>query len=128
MMFLTLILILGSLFIVYVIYAVIKYIFFPDLEIIGDSMLPTLSQGEIYTSKRIFFKKRYDYKVGKIYVFLSKHEDGESTYAIKRLKQIDPESGNLWFEGDNSVVSYDSRMYGYVSRSCVIAELRQRVR
>lgn len=121
------VLFLLAIVLIVLVYNLFKYIFFPTLCIVGDSMYPTLKSGELYNSKRIFFKKSYKYKVGNIYVFFSKRSNGEKVTAIKRLTQID--SNNLlWFEGDNSTVSYDSRAYGYVSPECVIAEVTSRKR
>ena len=86
---------------------------FPLIQVCGDSMLPTFNDGDILIGCRLFSIKKKS-----VYVF--RPPTGEH-YVIKRLTQVSP-AGKLFFEGDNSDYSYDSRMYGYVSRDKVVAE------
>lgn len=93
--------------------ALIVYIF-PLIQVCGDSMYPTLKDGDIVIGCRLF-----SIKENSIYVF---HPPVGEKYVVKRLTQISPYTSKLFFEGDNSDFSYDSRMYGYVSRNKVVAK------
>ncbi len=89
------------------IFGVVLYLIYSPVMISGDSMHPTLKDGEIYFTHRVFNKSNL--KVGKIYVYKS---PVENKYVIKRLTEIS--SQGLFFVGDNKKHSYDSRSYGYV--------------
>lgn len=91
---------------------------FPRVEVDGDSMLPTFHSGELLRASR--FIRTSKLKVGDIYVFAPPYDSGARV--IKRLTFID-DSGYLFFEGDNKRVSYDSRQYGAVTKSRVIAHI-----
>lgn len=97
---------------------------FPIIKIIGDSMYPIFTNGETVIGKRISQTKALS--IGLIYVY--KHPlsfTEEKRYVVKRLMNID-EHGKLFFEGDNTDFSYDSRHYGYVKRDLVIATIKER--
>lgn len=91
--------------------------FFPTVNVVGDSMHPTFTEGERVRGRRLLFKGKC--KLNKVYIVHLKDVDGEPYYVIKRLKHIS--SKGYWFLGDNSKVSYDSRNYGYVDPKKVIA-------
>ena len=91
----------------------ILYIAFLPIRICGDSMYPTLKDGEIYLTVRTNSLTKYT--VGKIYVYKS---STDNKYVIKRLAKINT-FGHLFFEGDNKSVSYDSRHYGYIPKDRV---------
>ena len=95
---------------------------FPIIVVDGNSMLPTYHNGDILIGCRIslpFFKSPL--KLREIYVYLPPYAKGKDKhYVIKRLTHINND-GRLFFEGDNPSDSYDSRMYGYVNKDCVIA-------
>lgn len=97
---------------------VIFFFLFPFVRVVGDSMYPTLTDGEFIQCRRIFFKKKC--KVNKIYVIHLRDEEGKPYYVIKRLsKRLS--NNEYWFLGDNSKVSYDSRDYGALPYYKVVA-------
>lgn len=87
---------------------------FPLIEVCGDSMYPKFNDGDIILGCRLFSIKPYS-----IYVYTP--PVGEK-YVIKRLTQVSPYTNKLFFEGDNSDYSFDSRKYGYVSKDKVVAK------
>ena len=95
-----------------VVIAILAYIF-PVIQVCGESMYPTFNDGDIILGCRLFSLKRKA-----IYVF--RPPVGEK-YVIKRLTQVSSITNKLFFEGDNADHSYDSRMYGYISRDKVVA-------
>ena len=97
--------------------------FFPVVQICGYSMFPTLMDGEFYLGRRVFRKDKC--KFGEIYVFRPPYDDREERYIIKRLSGIKCEGDKVqyYFLGDNSNDSYDSRYYGYVDSSNVVAHI-----
>ena len=96
-----------------VVIATLAYVF-PIIEVCGDSMNPTFKNGDIILGCRLCTLKRKS-----VYVF---HPPVGEKYVIKRLTQVSPSTNKLFFEGDNPDYSYDSRMYGYVSRDQVVAK------
>ena len=92
--------------------ALLIYVF-PVIQVCGDSMNPTFTDGDIILGCRLFSLKRRA-----VYIF---HPPVGQKYVIKRLTQVSPTTNKLFFEGDNPDCSYDSRMYGYVSRDKVVA-------
>lgn len=103
----------------------IFFYFFPIIKICGDSMHPTLKDGEFYLGRRVFNKNTC--RRGEIYVYKppvsttkEKHE-----FVVKRLENIRYRTNGItyFFVGDNSEVSYDSRYYGYVDSSNVVAHI-----
>ena len=95
-----------------IVVAVLCYIF-PIIQVCGDSMYPTFNSGDIILGCRL-----YSLKIKAVYVF---HPPVGEKYVIKRLTQVSSTTNKLFFEGDNPDYSYDSRMYGYVSRDKVVA-------
>lgn len=93
---------------------VILFYVFPVIEVCGDSMNPTFKNGDIILGCRLYLLKRKA-----IYVF---HPPVGEKYVIKRLTQVSSTTNKLFFEGDNPDYSYDSRMYGYISRDKVVAK------
>ena len=104
---------LWAILILLMIIAVLCYIF-PLIEVCGNSMHPTFKDGDVILGCRIFSLKKKS-----VYVF---HPPVGEKYVIKRLTQVSPTTNKLFFEGDNPDHSYDSRMYGYVSRDKVVAK------
>ena len=97
---------------------------FPIVEICGDSMYPTLKNGELYISRRVFDKR--ECKPGHIYVLVPPYDSDEQKYIVKRLISLEDSSYILrkyYFVGDNPDRSYDSRAYGYVPCTNVISEV-----
>lgn len=98
--------------------------FFPIVQIAGYSMFPTLLDGELYLGRRVFRKTKC--KVGEIYVYRPPYDSDEERFVIKRLSHIEKDqSGRIkyYFLGDNSNDSYDSRYYGLVDSSRVVAHI-----
>ena len=99
---------------IFVISLPLLYFLFPIIQVCGDSMYPTFKDGDIVLGCRLFTIKR-----NAVYVY---HPPVGEKYVIKRLTQVSPTTKKLFFEGDNSDYSYDSRMYGYISRDKVVAK------
>lgn len=99
---------------------------FPPIRVDGDSMYPTLKEGEILIGCRLFNRNKC--KIGKIYlIHLRNEENGEPYYIIKRLEKRVPDIYSdktrykYYFLGDNREVSADSRIYGLFESSRVVA-------
>lgn len=111
-------LIIGS---VLVILLILNFYLFPRATIYGDSMYPTLKEGQVVRCSRphIWFS---DFKEGAIYVYQSPNND---CLVIKRLVRVgdNPPRTKFWFLGDNLRVSVDSREYGYVSRDALVGKV-----
>ena len=95
-----------------------KYYVFPNLDIVGNSMYPTLLDGEKNHSRR-FFNTFDTPKIGRIYVY----RDSTGKLVIKRLKMIKDDL--CYFVGDNPSMSYDSRYYGFINRKNIVALLME---
>lgn len=103
---------------------VVKRYFFGIVKVDGDSMYPTLKDGEY-----VLMKITDEVEVGDIVILHVDYEyDMESEYIIKRVAEIAP-SGSLYVLGDNSAVSHDSRQCGYfpkeIIKGKVIFEFKQ---
>ena len=93
---------------------------FPIVVVCGDSMLPTYHDGDIMVGSRLPILFKSPLKVEDVYVYMPPSYEAEQRFVIKRLVFINDE-GKRFFEGDNPPQSYDSRMYGYINRSRVVA-------
>lgn len=84
------------------------------VKVSGDSMLPTLRDGQT-----VFFHSvdTSNFKVGD--VVLIERESYPGIFYIKRVKSIVLEG--IWVEGDNSDESTDSRAWGYLSPDELVA-------
>ena len=103
----------------------VLYHLFPIVTVCGDSMYPTFKDGEIILATRLFRKSKL--KKGDVVIYHAPN-DGHRV-VIKRIDKINTHSGVMYCLGDNSEVSYDSRMYGYVSlRKLVCKPIKQRVK
>ena len=101
---------------------VVILLLFPVIRVVGDSMFPTLKEGQFLVGSRLFRKKKC--KVGKVYIIhLKDEDDGEPYFIIKRLFAIQSWNGSVMydFRGDNVEVSADSRIYGLFKPSAVEA-------
>ena len=96
-----------------IVIALLFYVF-PLIQVCGDSMYPTFKDGDIVLGCRLFNISRKS-----VYVY---HPPVGKKYVIKRLTQVSSVTNKLFFEGDNPEHSYDSRMYGYISRDKVVAQ------
>lgn len=79
----------------------------------GSSMEPTLHDGD-----EIIVDSRRTPRAGEIIVFQCKEKckDFPGEIMTKRLYSID-ENGCYWVLGDNSAVSYDSRIFGKLCKN-----------
>ena len=102
--------------------AVFLYIAFPLINVIGASMYPTYTNGEIVFGTRLYKKSKL--KKGDVIVYRSPAENDR--LVIKRISNIIKDSPNeylLYCVGDNHKASYDSRYYGYFSSKNVVCKL-----
>lgn len=72
-------------------------------RIVGASMLPTLSDGQIVIAHQI-----RNFKVGQVVIA---HVNGREV--VKRITKI--KNGSVYLLGDNEKHSTDSRTFGYIS-------------
>lgn len=95
--------------------------FFPIVTVCGDSMYPAYKNKEKIISTRLFYPDKL--KSGDVVVFIppSKTRD-EIQFVIKRVYAVN-EDGKIFFLGDNSEISYDSRDYGYVDKSRLVSKV-----
>ena len=103
---------------------VVKQYFFGVVKVDGNSMHPTLKDGE-YVLMRI----TDEVEVGDVVVLHVNYEyEMESEYIIKRVAEI-ADDGSVYVLGDNMELSYDSRHCGYfpkeIIRGKVIFEFKQ---
>lgn len=94
---------------------VFLFLAFPFIRVSGVSMLPTLEEGDILLSTRLYS----DLKVGDVVVvrLLDK-------VVIKRIKI--KKGQMLFLEGDNKNQSCDSRHYGYINEKRVVSKVLSR--
>ena len=105
-------------------FIILILLMFPIVKVKGDSMYPTLKEGRVLISTRLFNKNNC--KVNKLYVIhLKDDESGSPYYIIKRLKGITKRGDKVLydFRGDNFLVSYDSRQHGLFDSSEVEAKV-----
>ena len=107
-------------FAVLIIAVVLEKTLFPLVNVIGTSMFPTYSDGEVIFSTRLFNKKNL--KRGDVITYRVLELTGEDRIVIKRVEKIDPVKG-VYCLGDNAEVSNDSRYYGYVPFHCIVTKI-----
>lgn len=98
------------------------YYIFPLVNVSGYSMFPTYKDDEIILSTRIFRKNKI--KVGDVMVF--KHPYVKGRLLIKRVASIYRVKGkvqSIYFLGDNSPDSYDSRNFGFVLEKDLVSKI-----
>lgn len=89
----------------------------------GNSMYPTLKDGEFILVTRVL--DQFELKSGDIVIAdppMSYH--GE--YVVKRIRDI--KDGSVFLLGDNRDDSYDSREYGYIPVSSVKFKMVKKIR
>ena len=93
---------------------VVKRYFFGIVKVDGDSMYPTLKDGEY-----VLMKITDDVEVGDIVILHVDYEyDMTSEYIIKRVSEI-ADDGSVYVLGDNTEHSFDSRQCGYFPREII---------
>jgi signal peptidase I len=101
---------------------------FTIVRINGDSMFPTLKDGQIRLVDRLFIQENLskipsnvDDYTDRIYILQSP----TGRIVIKRLIYISVNTMGMdfWFEGDNHEHSEDSRHYGFVRSGDILGEL-----
>lgn len=98
------------------------YYLFPLVNVCGCSMFPTYKDDEIIISTRLFRKNKI--KIGDVMVF--KHPYVKGRLLIKRVAEIYYVKGKLqsiYFLGDNSPESYDSRNFGFVLKKDLVSKV-----
>jgi len=107
---------------------VLKLFFFDFIIAQGHSMEPAIKDGSVLVVSRVAYglqlpTNRYLFrwgapKIGEVVVFYT--PSGE--IAVKRCT-IAEKDGLFYAEGDNSLASYDSRSYGFVSADNIIGKV-----
>lgn len=102
---------------------------FPLAVVVGPSMEPTYHEGDILLCRRVYFKKHENYD-SKVYVLKAPYsdEDEENRLIVKRVSFSIQEKEKckakyLFVVGDNPSASYDSRSYGMLHHSSVVAKV-----
>ena len=113
-------------FIILVVIFLALFLFiFPIIQVCGDSMFPTYTDGEILLSYRLLDKNTL--KSGDVVLAYSPTEK-KKRIIVKRVMRVKKDyNGNVkevFLVGDNKEVSYDSRYYGYVSVKKVFAKVK----
>jgi phage repressor protein C with HTH and peptisase S24 domain len=80
-------------------------------QVEGNSMIPTLTPGQLVVGRYVS-----DLKPGDVVIV---SHDG-----IEKIKRIERQQGNLlYLLGDNSKESIDSRVFGWVHESAIVAKV-----
>lgn len=95
------------------------FYFLQKYKIAGHSMMPTLHDGQqILVSKIPYFFTSP--KINDIIVFKK-----ESDVYIKRIKKI--KYGGYFVQGDNNKDSYDSKVFGYISKHDIMGKVIKKI-
>lgn len=96
----------------------VVHFLFPPILIQGESMYPTYKHGELIFGRRVF----RSIAENDVVVFKNPYPTSKKrALNIKRIKEI--RKGMMFVEGDNSECSYDSRSYGFIPKTCVVAKV-----
>ena len=101
---------------------VVWAIFFVVIRVEGESMLPTLVEGDILLGVKRCNKKKL--KEGDVVILIPPYD--KSIFVVKRITAIKTDRKNnlkFFVEGDNKKVSFDSREYGWVSSNKIVAKV-----
>ena len=94
--------------------------FFLILNVVGNSMKPTLFDGDILVAIRVFSVRTL--KEGNIIV--AKPTDCDDRLVIKRISaMMKLRYSYVYVLGDNPEESYDSRDYGWLSEKRIVAKV-----
>jgi signal peptidase I len=84
------------------------------VEVVGDSMGPTLQNGD-----RLVVIRHRRLRVGDV---VAADDPRGGRVLVKRVTAVDPE-GNVMLAGDNPDASTDSRVFGAVARSAIVGRV-----
>lgn len=92
------------------------------VNIIGDSMSPTLHDGDIAIFE---YSLDQEHVIGDI--ILADHPFKRNNTIVKRISKIN-NSGDYFLEGDNPSIheSSDSRSFGYIKKKNILAKLKDK--
>ena len=90
------------------------------LRVVGESMLGTLSEGDLITYKKINLKK-HDLGIGDIVI--ASHPKIKSKLVIKRIYGIYQNKFDL--RGDNLLFSTDSREWGLIELDLIVGKVEK---
>jgi nickel-type superoxide dismutase maturation protease len=90
------------------------------VAVAGDSMAPTLDDGDWLVCRRV--GPAYAVRAGDVVVL--ERPDRPGLLLVKRA--VRREAGGWWVEGDNAAASDDSRLFGPVPDSHVLARVLAR--
>lgn len=112
----------------------VSYYLFPLAYVSGNSMLPTYHEGQVLLCRRVLKKRSFRPKSGSVYVFKAPYDSEKNRLVIKRVhftvEGHTPHSKSTYYcqlLGDNPKESYDSRQYGLVDTSLVVAKVITKV-
>lgn len=95
---------------------------FGRYEVAGESMRPTLSNGDWVIVDREAYARRLP-RPGHVVLACDPREPDREV--VKRVMRVDLHDG-AWLEGDNYEMSSDSRLYGTVPRRLILGRVRWR--
>ena len=103
---------------------------FKKVEVRGDSMSPNYNDGDWLLFRLLPAKSKADELVGKVVLIQRRSNLGEDFLQVKRVIEVhnDTNETEIWVEGDNKEKSTDSRSWGALDSSEVIAKLVIRYR
>lgn len=109
----------------------VSYYLFPLAYVSGNSMLPTYHEGQVLLCRRVLKKHKFRPKDGSVYVFKAPYDSEKKRLVIKRVHfTVSRDSHSKYYcqlLGDNPKESYDSRQYGLVDASLVVAKVIMKV-
>ena len=103
---------------------------FKKVEVRGDSMSPNYNDGDWLLFRLLPAKSKANELVGKVVLIQRRSNLGEDFLQVKRVTKVhnDINETEIWVEGDNKEKSTDSRSWGALDSSEVIAKLVIRYR
>ena len=103
---------------------------FKKVEVRGDSMSPNYNDGDWLLFRLLPAKSKANELVGKVVLIQRRSNLGEDFLQVKRVTKVhnDTNETEIWVEGDNKEKSTDSRTWGALDSSEVIAKLVIRYR
>lgn len=97
---------------------IIALLKFRIIQVNGQSMCPTLKDGQICIALNTA-----KIKDGDIIVLNTKNEDIPADYIIKRYYEDKSDNESVFVQGDNTNNSLDSRIYGNFDRKNIVCKL-----